>query len=121
MGIAADNPGIAADNLGIIEENLGIETDADARVDNPNIKTNADKDADNSGIIANNKVHAISFSLLHYAFFSLPFSSKSLIASLQSSLPFLSSTTLLSKKILLYSVILEKQGVLFFRYPIDKI
>lgn len=121
--IKANNPGITTDNLGITVDHLGIrtntdveadnssigtnnlsiKTDANAGVDNlgiaadnPNTKTDIDARADNPSIATSHQVCiCIAFLfVLHHAFFLLASFSKSVTASLLSSLLFLSLTLL---------------------------
>lgn len=100
---AIDNPGIAVDNLGITIDNSGIAAN------NPSIETDTDVGANNPSITASNKARAVSLFTLRHAFFLLVSSSKSVTAFLPSSSPSSSLTTLQSKPILLYLVILVKQ------------
>ena len=136
LGIAADNPDIAtddsvtaADNLGIAADNLVTRTDVDVgaddsstAVDNPSTGTDADARVDNLGIAASNKAraHAASLFALHCTLFLLVFSFESVTASLPSSLPSSSSTTLRLKLVLLCLVILVKQGAPFSRYLVNE-
>ena len=109
--IATDDPSTAADDSSIAADNLGTGTDIDMGVDNPGIAaddpgtgTDTDVGADNPGKVASNKIYVRTASLfaLRRALFLLAFSFESVTASLPSSLPFSSLTTLRSKPVLSY-------------------
>lgn len=109
--ITTDNPGITADISGIEADNSGTKTNVNARadylsttVDNLGTATNADAVTDNSSTTISNKgrIYAMSFFALHSALFLLVFFSELVTASLPSSLPALSSTTLQLKLVLVY-------------------
>ena len=113
--MAAKNPSTAANNPGTAANN------SRTIIDDPDTGTDIDIETDNPGIVSSNKACTTFFFALYHAFFLLAFSSESMTAFLPSSfLPSSSSTTLLSKLILSYSVTSIKQGVPFSRYPMDE-
>lgn len=134
LGIAVDNPSTATDDLGTAVNNLGIatndlciRTNTDVVTDNSEIPTDdsgtgtdANARADALGIAASNKAHAASLFALHCALFSLASFSELVTASLPSSLPSSSSTTLGMNPIVSCSVALVKQEAPFSRYFVDK-
>lgn len=128
IAIAADNPDIAtydldtvADNSDIVTDNSGIAVNNSGTAANDlGTKTDADIRTNDLSIVANNKAHAAFFFALHHSFFLFAFYPKLITASLLSSLPFLSSTTLWSKLILSYLVSLVNQRALSSRYTMDK-
>ena len=128
LGTAADNPstaidhpGIAADNLSIAANDPGIATD-DPGITADNLGTGIDTDAeaDNRSTVASNKVRVASFFTLCHTLFLRVFSSKSVIASLPSSLPSSSLITLLSKPVSYYSMTSVKQRASSSKYLVDK-
>ena len=129
LGIAADNSGIAANDPGIAADNPGTETDADTIKNDPGIAVvdqsigmDADAEANNPSTTTSNKARTCTASLfaLRSALFLLASSFESVTASLPSSLPSSSSTTLRSKPVLSCLITSIKQGAPSSRYPVDE-